>query len=68
MISNRGLWVVTACSDVIGYHLHSEDGGGKVFRNSVSNHITTHRHNPEDHDLNYKRRRCGPYSVSETEE
>jgi hypothetical protein len=42
-------WVATPCIDVVGYHLHPEDGGSTVLRNAgISLHgVTT----PEDLEL-----------------
>jgi hypothetical protein len=49
------LWVVTSCSDVVGYqrfgvpcclHLYPEDGDSMTLQTLVSSHITARCHNP----------------------
>jgi hypothetical protein len=49
------------CSVAVGYgvsegHAASIVTSSWIWRQEVSLHITTQRHNPEDHDLNLKRR------------
>jgi hypothetical protein len=53
-------WVVTTCSDVVGYELYGgpccfitpKMEAEKSIETLVSYHITIRRHNPEDHDIN----------------
>jgi hypothetical protein len=46
------LWVLTPCSDVVAYKRFGGHCCLHLQGEVVSYHITTRRHNPEDHDSN----------------
>jgi hypothetical protein len=57
---SRILWIVTPCSDMVGYHrfegpsclqVQCEDEAAWTFETLVSYSITTRRHNPKDLEL-----------------